>query len=530
MAAAVAVSSTTALRPRASPSGRLATRRATIASASSGEASRRSSIRRRADDADEPDDAADATASGPPASAPTRRAMLTSAAAAASAMMPFARDVAAIAAGEPPMYPDVVTMQEAFWEKTSKAAHPERWYPYWWALHLAPYGGKATAMSVAHPNEVWCFDQLQGLLDVLVNVRMTVVRLNGGGLWVHNPIAPTAELMSMLAPIVDEHGPVKHIVVGSAAIEHKIYSGPFSKKFPSADVWIPPKNWTFPVDVPIDAYVPYYPRGSPKTLPEDSASGVGSVPWGDQIEHSVIEVGGSSLRNFKDPWFVDTAFYLKKTKTLLITDVVMKVNPDPVPVATINPEPLLVRGMEGPDKMLPNTREARSMGWGKTILFGLLFQPASVDVKVSPASVNKDLLDNFTWDERWKASFQNLVDKDIFVPPILHVLAFPRRRDEVKRWAEGVAAWDFNTIIPSHLDGPIDAGPKEFAAAIDAALTTDPRAFFGEDIEPLLAVDKLSRDLKSLEEPRPLTDATPIKYFVKPAPAPAEEASAVEVA
>jgi hypothetical protein len=55
-------------------------------------------------------------------------------------------------------------------------------------------------------------------------------------------------------------GPVKHIVVGSAAIEHKIYSGPFSKKFPSADVWLPPKNWSFPVDLPLEAYVPYYPK------------------------------------------------------------------------------------------------------------------------------------------------------------------------------------------------------------------------------------------------------------------------------
>merc|ERR1719478_434199 len=59
--------------------------------------------------------------------------------------------------------------------------------------------------------------------------------------------------MRMLAPLVDEHGPVKHIVCGSAAIEHKIYSGPFSKKFPSADVWLPPKNWSFPAGVPEDA-------------------------------------------------------------------------------------------------------------------------------------------------------------------------------------------------------------------------------------------------------------------------------------
>ena len=50
------------------------------------------------------------------------------------------------------------------------------------------------------------------------------------------------------------HGPVKHIVVGSAAIEHKIYSGPFSKNFPTADVWLPPKDWSFPVDVPLATF------------------------------------------------------------------------------------------------------------------------------------------------------------------------------------------------------------------------------------------------------------------------------------
>ena len=205
----------------------------------------------------------------------SRRGFLGTAAAFAAGALPWSRDLAALAAGDPFPYPDVISMQEAFWAKATKAAHPERWYPYWWALPLAPYGSKATAMATVVPGEVWTFDQLQGLLDVLVNVRMTVVKLENAGLWVHNPVAPTGELMRMLEPLVDEHGPVKHIVVGSAAIEHKIYSGPFSKKFPSADVWLPPKNWSFPVDVPLERYVPYYPLGSPKTLPEDTASGVG---------------------------------------------------------------------------------------------------------------------------------------------------------------------------------------------------------------------------------------------------------------
>jgi hypothetical protein len=454
----------------------------------------------------------------------SRRGFLGTVSAAFATFAPFASAPApSVAAGEPPAYPDVVTMQEAFWAKSTKAAHPERWYPYWWALPLAPYGSKTTAMATIVPGQVWAFDQLQGLLDVLVNVRMTVVALEGGGLWVHNPVAPTDELMRMLAPLVDEHGPVKHIVCGSAAIEHKIYSGPFSKKFPSADVWLPPKNWSFPVDVPLETYVPYYPRGSPKTLPEDTASGVGAVPWQDQIEHSVLEVGGSSLRGFKDPWFVDTAFYDKRSKTMIVTDVVLKVSEDPPPVAAVNPEPLLVRGMERPDAMLPNTREARSMGWGKTVLFGLLFQPAAVDVKINPLAVNKSFLDGFTWDASWKKGFDALCAQTMFVPPILQVLAFPRRRDEVKRWAETVASWDFERIVPGHLDAPIDAGPREFAAAMDVALTSNGYEQFGDDVRTLEAVEKLSRDIKSLEEPTPLSDPTPIKFFEKPAPEPTIE-------
>ena len=128
---------------------------------------------------------------------------------------------------------------------------------------------------------------------------------------------------------------------------------------------------------------------------------------------------------------MDTAFYDKRSKTMIVTDVVLKVSEDPVPVAAVNPEPLLVRGMEAPDAMLPNTREARSMGWGKTVLFGLLFQPAAVNVTINPLEVNKSFLDGFKWDPSWRKGFESLCAKPMFVPPILQVLAFPRRRDEV---------------------------------------------------------------------------------------------------
>ena len=143
----------------------------------------------------------DASSSAPSQQVPQqvplhRRGFLgTAAASVLGAFNPWA----AVAAGEAPAAPDVVSLQNQYLAATSKAAHPERWYPYWWALPLAPYGSKTTTVAEVVPGKVWTFDQLQGLLDVLVNVRMTVIALESGGLWIHNPVAPTPELMSMLA-------------------------------------------------------------------------------------------------------------------------------------------------------------------------------------------------------------------------------------------------------------------------------------------------------------------------------------------
>jgi hypothetical protein len=97
-------------------------------------------------------------------------------------------------------------------------------------------------------------------------------------------------------------------------------------------------------------------------------------------------------------------------------------------------------------------------------------------------------------------------------------LAFPRRRDEVKRWSNIVTSWDFTSIIPSHLDGPFNATPDEFTAAMDFALTATPYEQFGANAQSLIDVDKLSVDLKSLEVPKPLSPE-----LITP-PKPAQEA------
>lgn len=56
----------------------------------------------------------------------------------------------------------------------------------------------------------------QGFFNVSTSVRMTVVRLKNGDLWVHDPVAPTAECLRL----VNELGPVKHIVLATTGDAH----------------------------------------------------------------------------------------------------------------------------------------------------------------------------------------------------------------------------------------------------------------------------------------------------------------------
>ncbi|KAL3633219.1 hypothetical protein CASFOL_022746, partial [Castilleja foliolosa] len=48
-------------------------------------------------------------------------------------------------------------------------------------------------------DRIWLFEQEQalGFSNVSTNIRMTVIKLKSGGLWVHAPIAPTKECIQV---------------------------------------------------------------------------------------------------------------------------------------------------------------------------------------------------------------------------------------------------------------------------------------------------------------------------------------------
>lgn len=93
-------------------------------------------------------------------------------------------------------------------------APSSRSYGNWLALPLQPGPVRRTVASDAGSG-VWTFDQALGVLDVVVNIRMTVLRLSRGRLLVYAPVAPTDECLRLLAALPGE---VAYIVLPTTAV------------------------------------------------------------------------------------------------------------------------------------------------------------------------------------------------------------------------------------------------------------------------------------------------------------------------
>jgi hypothetical protein len=194
-------------------------------------------------------------------------------------------------------------------------------YGLWGILPVGTYKKKKTIRETIVPGQLWTFDQKFGILNVQVPLRMTVIKLKSGGLFVYNPIAATPELVGMVRELEKEHGPVKYIAVGSVALEHKAYAGVFAQKFPNAKVFLQPGQYSVPVNLP-DSFLGF-PLGRTFTMPRtpDEAP----PEWQDEFDWAVL---GPIIS--RDGAFGETVFLHKATKTLLVTDTCLQVT-DEVP-------------------------------------------------------------------------------------------------------------------------------------------------------------------------------------------------------
>jgi hypothetical protein len=80
------------------------------------------------------------------------------------------------------------------------------------------------------PGEVYALEQNLALGPLETPLRCVVVKLKDGTTWVHAPLAPTNEFFELAESV----GPVKHVVVPTYALEHKIFAKPALERWPSA--------------------------------------------------------------------------------------------------------------------------------------------------------------------------------------------------------------------------------------------------------------------------------------------------------
>jgi len=318
---------------------------------------------------------------------------------------------------------------------------------------LVPAFARQTYRYEVDPGKMWFFEQKQGIglgLNVSVNVRMTVIKLKSGGLWVHAPVAPTAELVALL----DELGaPVEHVVLPTTLFEHKIFVGPFQRKYPQAQCWIVPQQWSWPVNLPPQFF------GIKKT----GVLGRDPTPWDDEFDYELLTPPALGVASYVS--FVEAAFVHKPSKTLLVTDAVVYVSeniPDCIPDRDLeesgDDENFTISALKFLNlfdiatkaKMRTTTSKDMSrgevlrLGWQRNALQALYFGP-------------NDLL---TPEQSWRDITNRLI-----VAPVVGTLVYENVPEPVNAWAKKVAKWDFNRIVPCHFDAPIRAGPREFLAA-----------------------------------------------------------------
>lgn len=351
-------------------------------------------------------------------------------------------------------------------------------WKFWWTLPIYPFGQRRTLKTTVVENHVWTFEQLQGVFYVVTPIRMTVVRLAAGGLLVYAPIAPTVECITWMNELVNEYGDVKYIILPTVSgLEHKVFVGPFARQFKTAIVYVMPHQWSYPVQLPLSWLG--LPIGRTQVLPDCPSD----TPFGDEFDYAMLGPIALGVGPF-----AEVAFFHRASRSVLITDAILSVSETPPAMVNLEPTALLYHARENAADVAKDTPENRIKGWKRIALFSFYFRPSALEImdfgpawreaRAAGKSAPKAYfgLYPFCWKNDWERSFDALSGEGrLFVAPILQQLILNRDPKGVLDWADRVAAWDFDRLIPCHLESPVITNAVAFRQAF-AFLEREPSA------------------------------------------------------
>lgn len=351
---------------------------------------------------------------------------------------------------------------------------------YWTALPVFPYAYRRTLMREVRRNRVWIFDQLIGIYYVQTPIRMTVIAMNQGGLLVYAPVAATKQVLKMLQPLIDTYGDIRYIILPTVAVEHKVLAGPFARMFPNAEFYITDRQYSFPINLP-DRMLGLPPWA--KLLPQNSEGhrdDNGDPLWGGEFDHQVLTIkpGVGSM-------YQDVAMFHKPSKTLLVCDALFATTNDPPVIFTEIPEytaALLFHARDSPSEIVPDTLENRRKGWRRIVLLFNFFFPgysAVADLGITPL-LNLDFSYPLGWAGWMPFMYKTSETKEMesFArysengkPTIYTIVQIILSRGDSGKatleWVDKVKTWEFDNVIPAHLEAPLSIGPKEFSDTYD---------------------------------------------------------------
>ena len=362
----------------------------------------------------------------------------------------------------------------------SKNAAVKDWsWPFWYLVPIYPYNQKRTIRREIVKDWIWTLEQVQGIFYVVVPIRMTVIRLEKGGLLVYAPVAPTPECIRLMQELVAQYGDVKYIILPTiSGLEHKVSVGPFARHFAIAQIFVAPNQWSFPVNLPLSWLG--FPKERTQILPFESSK----TPFFDEFDYAIL--GPIDLRLGQ---FGEVAFFHRRSQTLLATDLVISLPEKPPTILELDPYPLLFHAKDKASDFIQDNPGDRIKGWQRICLFALYFQASSLEVpnwlavwQDSRAAADHSLkayfgLFPFKWKKDWRQTFDTLRGGGrLLVAPILQQLILNRQPQETLNWANKIATWDFSRLISCHFDAPVAVKPEEFRRAFSFLEKSCPEA------------------------------------------------------
>ena len=339
----------------------------------------------------------------------------------------------------------------------SNLADDQKW-SWWPLLPLYPYGRKRTIFRELVPNQIWSFEQLQGIYYVAVPVRLLVVRVKNE-LMIINPLPPTKELLREIDVLQTKIGPVKTIVLPTASgLEHKIGLPSLSRAFPKSKIWVCPGQWSFPFQLPFDWLG--IPSKRTSVLLADGFPHSDCCDW---ISLGPIDIG---LGRFQE-----ISCFHKPSKSLLVTDALVGIEETPPELFDLDPTPLLFHSRDKGYEELIDTPIARRKGWLRLVLFASYLKPEKLEIpKIKEIFGNsfKPNLRNkkshfgiypFMWQKGWELSAKKLMGAKaplIQIAPVIERLVFPRAKKAFITWLDKVESLNgLSWLISAHYSGKV---------------------------------------------------------------------------